>query len=94
MPKNDIQITAEEIIANAQTKIMGYFGGSALPPDMMKDMTDRMLQDEKSLRQIQEEVIANRLYEVLETKFGYNEKEVSTEKLDEIIKKATEKAQK
>lgn len=61
---------------------------------MMKDMTDRMLQDEKSLRQIQEEVIANRLYEVLETKFGYNEKEVSTEKLDEIIKKATEKAQK
>ncbi|MCB0650714.1 MAG: hypothetical protein KDC85_05510 [Saprospiraceae bacterium] len=92
--ENDIQITAEEIIANAQTKIMGYFGGSALPPDMMKDMTDRMLQDEKSLRQIQEEVIANRLYEVLETKFGYNEKEVSTEKLDEIIKKATEKAQK
>lgn len=89
--ENDIQITSEEIIGIAQSKIMGYFGGSALPPDMMKDMTERMLQDEKSLRQIQEEVIANRLYDVLETKFGYNEKEVSMDKFDEIIKKATEK---
>lgn len=92
--ENDIQITSEEIVANAQGKIMGYFGGTPLPPDMMKDMTDRMLNDQNSMRQIQEEVISNKLYDVLETKFSYNEKEVSTEKMDEIIEKAREKAQK
>jgi trigger factor len=92
--ENDIQITSEEIISNAQGKIMGYFGGTPLPPDMMKDMTDRMLNDQNSLRQIQDEVVSNKLYDVLETKFGYNEKEVSIEKMDKIIEKAREKAQK
>ncbi|KAA3625573.1 MAG: trigger factor [Bacteroidetes bacterium] len=92
--ENDIQITSEEIVANAQGKIMGYFGGTPLPPDMMKDMTDRMLNDQNSLRQIQEEVISNKLYDVLETKFSYNEKEVTTDKMDDIIEKAREKAQK
>ncbi len=92
--ENDIQITSEEIISNAQAKIMGYFGGTPLPPDMMKDMTDRMLNDQNSLRQIQDEVVSNKLYDVLETKFSYNEKKVSTEKMDEIIEKAREKAQK
>ena len=91
---NDIQITEEEIISNAQGKIMGYFGGTPLPPDMMKDMTDRMLKDAKSMRQIQDEVVANKLFDVLETKFGYNEKEVTTKKLDEILKKASEEAKK
>ncbi len=92
--ENDIQITSEEIVANAQGKIMGYFGGTPLPPDMMKDMTDRMLNDQNSLRQIQEEIISNKLYDILETKFSYNEKEVTTEKMDDIIEKAREKAQK
>lgn len=92
--ENDIEITSEEIVANAQGKIMGYFGGQPLPPDMMKDMTDRMLTDQNSLRQIQDEVVSNKLYDVLETKFSYNEKEVTTEKMDEIIEKAREKAQK
>lgn len=91
---NEIQITEEEIISNAQGKIMGYFGGSPLPPDMMKDMTERMLQDQNSIRQIQDEIVSNKLYDVLETKYSYNEKEITTEKMDEIIKKATEKAQK
>lgn len=93
--ENKIEIRQEEIIAEAQNKVLGYFGGATtLPESMMKDMVERMLKDEKSARQIEDEIISRKLYAVLEEKFGFKEKEISIDELTEVIKKANEAAQK
>ena len=92
--ENELQITEEEIVGEAQKKVLGYFGGSAsLPPDMMKDMVERMLKDEKSIRQIEDEIISTKLYGVLESKFGFKEKEVTLDELKKSIEKANKEAE-
>ncbi len=93
--ENKIEIRQEEVIAEAQNKVLGYFGGTTtLPETMMKDMVERMQKKKKSARQIENDIISRKLYAVLEEKFGFKEKEISIDELNEIIKKANEAAEK
>lgn len=63
--ENDIQVQPEEIEAYFISRVAGYFGGSNLPPDLVKSVISRFMEDEKQVNEAYEDVIRNKVADLI-----------------------------
>jgi trigger factor len=83
--QNNIQVTKEEIEEGIRTTVKQYFAQMGMMADMntdaewMQGIIDKQMQDRKATEEIYNQVMTDKLFNVLESKFIVNFKEVSLE---------------
>ncbi|MEM9819864.1 MAG: trigger factor [Bacteroidota bacterium] len=87
--KFDIKVSNEEIFEGFKDRIRGYFGGYG-DELVILNTANRLMQDEKQVDQVYQELIADRLFESICEVVDIKEKPVSREELEEELKKARE----
>lgn len=89
----EIEVSPEEVKESFKNKIRGYFGGGGVTPDMesmVESMAERMLQDEKQVNEIYEEVSSNKFFEAVVEKVPLADKSIGIEDFQAIIQKIEE----
>lgn len=89
----EIEVSPEEVKESFKNKIRGYFGGAGITPDMdsmVESMAERMLQDEKQVNEIYEEVSSNKFFEAVVEKVAVTDKSISIEDFQAVIQKIEE----
>jgi trigger factor len=88
----ELKVEPDEMRASFAQQVIGYFGGQRpefLGDEMISGMVDRMMQDEKGVREKHDEMINDKLSERLQEEFTLTDKVIDPAQLDEIIKKIT-----
>ena len=90
-----IEITENDIVGAAKQRIMNYFGGQMVPgmEDMINSTAMRMLQDENQVNQLSQELLSDRVFEVLLEKVTLEEKSVSLEDFEAEVERVQAEAQ-
>jgi trigger factor len=86
----ELDVKAEEVRASFAQQVMGYFGGQQpewLGEEMISGMVDRMMKEEKSVRDKFDELMNDKLSIRLQEEFTLTDKVVSPEELQEIVAK-------
>lgn len=89
----EIEVSPEEVKESFKNKIRGYFGGAGVTPDMesmVESMAERMLQDEKQVNEIYEEVSSNKFFEAVVEKVAVTDKSITIEDFQAVIQKIEE----
>ena len=92
----ELEVKQEEVRAAFAKQVAGYFGGGNpdwLTPEMMDGMIDRMMKEEKSVREKFDELMNEKISDELRNAFSFKDKEVSVEAFQEVIKEAQAKAE-
>ncbi len=95
LAKNKEVTIEEEDLRNAfRERIKGYFASSPYgsDPSIVENMVDRMMQDQKQIEQIQEEVLSDKLFDSVVPDLTKEEKEISLKEFEEIAQKARAEA--
>jgi hypothetical protein len=58
---------------------------------MIEQMSQRLLQDQNQVEKLYEEILADKIFDVLKGKFKLTRKPISIEKFNEEVKKINEK---
>lgn len=89
----DIKIDDNDVLENMKKKVRSYFGGAQnLPDDLITSSAQRLMEDEQQVRQAYDEVISDKLFDVVNEKVSVKSKSIDVESFDEIIRKAREEA--
>ena len=86
----ELDVKAEEVRASFAQQVMGYFGGQQpewLGEEMISGMVDRMMKEEKNVRDKFDELMNDKLSVRLQEEFTLTDKVVSPEELQEIVAK-------
>lgn len=86
----EIEVQNDDIVEAARRRIRQYFGGQSMPgmEQIVDSTAQRILQDQKQVEQLYEEVLTDRTFEVLIEKVNVEEKSVSLEEFEEAVKAA------
>jgi trigger factor len=86
----EIEVNNDDIVEAARRRIRQYFGGQSMPgmEQIVDSTAQRILQDQKQVEQLYEEVLTDRTFEVLIEKVNVEEKSVSLEEFEEAVKAA------
>ncbi len=90
--KFDISISEDEIVEAFKDRIRSYFGGYG-DELVILNTANRLMQDQKQVDQVYQELIADRLFESIKENVTLKDKKVSIEELEEKIKVAREEAE-
>ncbi|MEM1325426.1 MAG: trigger factor [Bacteroidota bacterium] len=93
MKEHDLEVQEQELLSRAQQQIASYFGGQA-DPEMLNNMTYRMLQDENFARQIYDAAVTEKIATKLGEVVTIEDDIKTTEEMDEIFKVQQEKREK
>lgn len=89
--EHEVKVEADELKAAFKERLMGYFGGQAPPNFDIDPMIDQLMQDQKQVNQVYEELIATKLFEKLFTVVKHDEKKVSLDEFKALVKELNEK---
>ena len=86
----EIEVNNDDIVEAARRRIRQYFGGQSMPgmEQIVDSTAQRILQDQKQVEQLYEEVLTDRTFEVLIEKVNVEEKPVSLEEFEGAVKAA------
>ena len=91
--QNEVEITEEELKEGLRNRIRSYFGASPYAnDDLIEGMLPRLMEDRQQLEQIQEELLSNKLHDVIAEAVEVKEKPIDTDAFEEIIAKAQAEA--
>lgn len=90
-----IELTENDIINAAKQRIMNYFGGQIVPgmEEVINSTAMQMLQDENQVNQLSQEVMNDRVFEVLLETVTMEDKKVSLQEFEAEVKNAQEQHQ-
>lgn len=93
----ELKVAEEELRDSFKQQVYGYFGGSGQPEwlndEMVSGMVDRMMNEEKSVREKADELMNDKISAALREKVVLSEKIVDQEAFQAIIAEAQAKAQ-
>jgi len=86
----EIEVNNDDIVEAARRRIRQYFGGQSMPgmEQIVDSTAQRILQDQKQVEQLYEEVLTDRTFEVLIEKVNVEEKPVSLEEFEAAVETA------
>lgn len=92
--KYEIKIEEEDIRKVMRDQVKGYFASSPFGNDdsIIENMVDRLMQDQKQIDQVQEEVLSDKIFEAVLPNLQKEEKQVSLDEFNEIAQKARAEA--
>jgi trigger factor len=90
-----IEVQEQDLLEAAKRRIRNYLGGQSIPgmEQMLDSTAARLLQDEDQVEQLAQEVLTDRVFEVLLEKVNVEEKPVSLEEFEEEVERAQAKLQ-
>ncbi|MEQ8705602.1 MAG: trigger factor [Phaeodactylibacter sp.] len=85
-----IEVGNEDLVEAARNRIRQYFGGQSMPgmEQIVDSTAQRILQDQKQVEQLYEEVLTDRTFDALIKNVKVAEKKVSLEVFEEAVKAA------
>lgn len=86
----ELDVKAEEVRASFAQQVMGYFGGQQpewLNEEMISGMVDRMMKEEKSVREKFDELMNDKLSIRLQEEFTLTDKVITPDELQEVVRK-------
>jgi len=90
----DLKVEQEEIIEGFKARVRSYLANNPMMDDSFVDqMAMRLMQDQKQVEQLYEELITDKLFDALMEKVSTKDKSIELDKFVEIAKEAQEKAQ-
>jgi len=92
----ELDITADELRAHFTEQVRGYFGGGApdwLTPEMLDGMVDRMMKEEKTVKEKFDELMNEKISQALHAGYNLVPKTVDPEAFQAIITAAQAQAQ-
>ena len=84
----ELEVKQEELRASFAEQVMGYFGGGQpewLNEEMISGMVDRMMNEEKSVRDKFDELMNDKLSDKLQGEYELKDKAITPEELQAII---------
>lgn len=90
---NEIKIEQEELIEAMKQRIRGMMQGYPMEDEFLTSMAERLMQDEKSVREAEDQLVSDKVFYALKDKVSIEEKPISEEDFNQIIKKKNEEAQ-
>jgi trigger factor len=92
--KYEIKIEEEDIRKVMRDQVMRYFAGSQFGNDnsIIENMVDRLMQDQKQIDQVQEEVLSDKLFDAVIPEINKEEKKISLDEFNEVAQKARAEA--
>jgi trigger factor len=94
--ENEIKIDYSDIIAQAEASVrnqLAMYGMHNLPDEQVQQFASEILKQEQQVRQIQADIVANKLKDVVLEKATKKEEVISHEDFIALIKKSNEEAQ-
>lgn len=92
-----IRVSREEIITQFKNRILSYLGGGsgAFNDEMLNGIAERMMtEDQKEVEKMSEEILSDKVFDVVKEHVTVNNTKVSLEAFQEIAQKAREEAEK
>lgn len=87
---NDIKVEPEEIKAAITNQVKSYFGAYPMEQSYLDNMVNRLLQDQQQVNKAYEELLSERVFDVIESKVKTKSKKISSEefksKVEELNK--------
>lgn len=88
-----IRVTRQEIVDQYKNRIKAYLGNmSSLSDDMLNDIAQSVMKDEKEVEKISDEIFSDKLFDVIKEHVSVEVAPVSIEEFREITRKAREEA--
>lgn len=84
----ELEVTPEEMRASFAEQVMGYFGGGQpewLNEEMINNMVDRMMNEEKSVRDKFDELMNDKISERLQGEYELTDKSITPDELKDIV---------
>ena len=91
---SEIEVNQEELMAGLKNRVMGYLQGNpGLGDEFVEMMVGRLMQDEQQVRQVQDEIMAEKLHDAIAEQVTIEPKEISADDFEAVLKEAQESAQ-
>jgi trigger factor len=85
-----VKVEQEELTQEIKNRVISYLGPYQ-DEAMIEQMSQRLLQDQNQVEKLYEEILADKIFDVLKGKFKLTRKPISIEKFNEEVKKINEK---
>ncbi len=86
----DLNLTEEEIFEGLKNRVRSYFGGYG-DELIVLNMANRLMDDEKQVNQMQEELMSDKMFKAMRDQVTIEEKKIASSEFDEILKEAKAK---
>ncbi len=90
--KFDLKVGEEELFEGFKDRVRQYFGGYG-DELVILNTANRLMEDEKQVDQMYQELISDRLFNAIREVVTINDKAIGSKEFDEVIKKAREEAE-
>lgn len=87
-----IQISDEDLKESYRNKIQGYLGGMAIGGDFIESLVEKVMQDEKQVSELYEDVMMEKTFEAMKMRATVVDKPVTSDELDSIMATARAEA--
>jgi trigger factor len=85
MADSGITVTGEDLRTYYANQIRGYLGGMAVGEDFINSLVEKVMNDEKQLNNLYEDVLTQKVFEEIKNRVTIIEKPVSAEELSTIL---------
>lgn len=91
----ELQVTEEDIEAHFMNRVRGYFGAgvASLGEDFVQNMARRLMQDEKQVEQVYDDLLTDRLHDAVRSVVTVTERKLSLADFSALAEKARAEAQ-
>lgn len=91
--QSEVSVSEEELMEGLKDRIRSYFGGGPYAnEELIQAMLPRLMEDQKQTEQIHEELMTNKLHDVIAEAVSVKEKSVSVDRFNKIIEEAQKAA--
>ncbi len=90
--EHDIQVPEDDIFESFKNRIRQYLGGAPLEEQMLIGMADRMMEDEQQYNQVKDELLTDKLHDVLIELVGIAPQAIGQDEFEQLVNEAREQA--
>jgi trigger factor len=91
----ELSVSPEEILNAFRMRVLSYFGASPYAnADFVNSMAQRLMEDEKQVEQVREELLDDKLYEAMAAEITVQENPIEIEAFEKVVQDARVEAMK
>lgn len=91
----ELSVSPEEIMDAFRMRVLSYFGNSPYAnADFVNSMAQRLMEDEKQMEQVREELLDDKLYEAMAAEITVQENPIEIEAFEKVVQDARVEAMK
>ena len=85
MKAANVEVKSEDLREHYSNKIRGYFGGQPVPEDMLDNLVERVMKDEKQFNELYEEVMTEKVFDAMKAQVTIVNKPISVDEFNSVL---------